>query len=214
MQFFTQQQLILFKWEPRPYVEARFNMVNHKIINLGDPTDDIDAVNEQFFEQEIQISHIKPSHKTDQFSYLMQNTQEWSDVTPGGNSFNLTNIAYLSPEQNNIHPSNHKVIYTTMIKNSKGGYGYKMGIQFFRLPKEVDYTLCIEIQITDYRLWHKSRISVDKATSKELTIGNVLVKKLSHRYANLSDSIEFMYYHRVIVNLRKLRQTYYTSSIC
>ena len=32
-------------------------MVNHKIINLGDPTDDIDAVNEQFFEQEIQISH-------------------------------------------------------------------------------------------------------------------------------------------------------------
>ena len=214
MQFFTQQQLILFKWEPRPYVEARFNMINHKIINLGDPTDDIDAVNEQFFEQEIQISHIKPSHKTDQFSYLMQNTQEWSDVTPGGNSFNLTNIAYLSPEQNNIHPSNHKVIYTTMIKNSKGGYGYKMGIQFFRLPKEVDCTLCIEIQITDYRLWHKSRISVDKATSKELTIENVVVKKLSHRYANLSDSIEFMYYHRVIVNLRKLRQTYYTSSIC
>ena len=132
-------------------------MVNHKIINLGDPTDYIDAVNEQFFEQEIQISHIKPSHKANQFSYLMQNTLKWSDVTPGGNSFNMTNIADSSPEQNNIHSYNHKVIYTTMIKNSKGGYGYKMGIQFFRLPKDVDYTLCIEIQITDYRLWHKLR---------------------------------------------------------
>ena len=55
-------------------------MVNHKIINLRDPTDDIDADNEQSFEQEIQISHIKPSHKTDQFSYLMQNTLEWSNV--------------------------------------------------------------------------------------------------------------------------------------
>ena len=155
-----------------------------------------------------------PSHKTDQFSYLMQNTLEWSDVTPGGNSFNMTNIADSSPEQNNIHSYNHKVIYTTMIKNSKGGYGYQMGIQFFRLPKDVDYTLCIEIQITDYRLWHKSRISIDKATSKGLTIGNVEVKKLSHRYANLSDSIEFMYYHRVIVSLRKLRQTHHTSSTC
>ena len=56
----------------------------------------------------------------------MQNTLKWSDVTPGGNSFNMTNIADSSPEQNNIHSYNHKVIYTTMIKNSKGGYGYKM----------------------------------------------------------------------------------------
>ena len=66
----------MFKWEPRPYVETRFNMVNHKIINLGDQTDDIDAVNKRFLEQEIQISHINSSHKTDQFSYLMQNI--WS----------------------------------------------------------------------------------------------------------------------------------------
>ena len=51
-------------------------MVNHKIINLGDQTDDIDAVNKRFLEQEIQISHINSSHKTDQFSYLMQNI--WS----------------------------------------------------------------------------------------------------------------------------------------
>ena len=105
-------------------------------------------------------SFIKPSHKTDQFSYLMQNTLEWSDVTPGGNSFNMTNIADSSPEQNNTYSYNHKVIYTTMIKNSK------MGVQLLRLPKDVDYTLCIEIQITDYRLWHKSRISIDKATKR------------------------------------------------
>ena len=62
-------------------------------------TDDIDAVNKPFLEQEIQTSHIKPSYKTDQFSYLMQITLEWSDVTPGGNSFNLTNMADLSPKQ-------------------------------------------------------------------------------------------------------------------
>ena len=99
-----------------PYVETRFIMVNHKIINLAHPTDDKDAVNKQFLEQEIQKSRFKASHKTDQFAYLMQNTLGWPDVTPGGNSFNMTKIADLSPEQGNIHYYNHQVIYTTMIK--------------------------------------------------------------------------------------------------
>ena len=126
-------------------------------------------------------------------------------MTPGGNSFNMTKIADLSPEQGNIHTYNHKVIYTTMIKKSQRGYGYKMGIQCFRLTKDVDYTLYIEILITDYPLWHKSRISIDKLTSQGLTIGDVFVKKFSHRYIDSSNSIEFMYYHK--------RQTHYTSSI-
>ena len=111
-------------------INTQFNMVNHKIINLGDPTNNKDAVNKQLLEQEVQKSHIKPTHKTDQFAYLMQNTLEWPDVTPGGNSFNMTKITDLSPEQGNIHSYNHKVIYSTMIKNSPGGYGYKMGIQY------------------------------------------------------------------------------------
>ena len=40
----------------------------------------------------------------------MQNTLEWSDVTPCGNSFNRTKIADLSPEQGNIHSYKYKVI--------------------------------------------------------------------------------------------------------
>ena len=46
-------------------------MVKHKMINLADPADNRDAVNEQNFEQEVQKSHIKPSHKTNQFPCLM-----------------------------------------------------------------------------------------------------------------------------------------------
>lgn len=51
-------------------------MVNHKIINLGDPRDDKDAVNRQFLEQ----SHIKPTHKTDPFAYLMKDKLKWSQM--------------------------------------------------------------------------------------------------------------------------------------
>ena len=49
-------------------------MVDHKIINLADPTDSKDAVNKRFLEQEIQNYQLKPSHNTSQFAYLMKNT--------------------------------------------------------------------------------------------------------------------------------------------
>ena len=129
----------------------------------------------------------------------MKNTLEWSDLIPGGNSFNMVKISDLSPDKANFHSYNHKVIYTT----SLGGYKYKMGIQCFPLTKNIDYTFCIEILNVDYQLWHKSRISIDKATSKGLTIGTVEVKKFSNRNIDSSNNQEYMYYHRVTVNFRK-----------
>lgn len=63
-----------------PYVGRRFNMVNHKITNLADPTDDKDAVNKQFLEQEVPKSHIKPNHYNNVFKYLMANKLEWTDL--------------------------------------------------------------------------------------------------------------------------------------
>lgn len=150
----------------------------------------------------VQKYQLKPSHKPDQCKYLMNDTLEWTDFIPGGNSNNMIKIADLSPEQGNFHDHNHKVIYTTMIINFQGVYKYKMGIQCSRLAKNVDYTLCIETLITDYQLWHKSKISIDRSTSQGLTIGDVFVQKFSHIYLNSSNSVEFMYYHRVIVNFR------------
>ena len=116
-------------------------------------------------------------------------------------------IVDLSKSRGNFHSYNHKVIYTTIIKNSQGGYKYKMGIQCYRLQLNVDYTFCIEILNTDYLLLHKARISVDKSTSEGSTTGNVLVRKFSHRYVNSKNSVEFMYYHRVILNFKKKAAT-------
>ena len=62
----------------------------------------------------------------------------------------------------------------------------------------------MEILNTDYNLWDKSQISIDKGTSTGLTIGNVGIRKLSHRYTDSKGQTKFMYYHRIIVNFRKL----------
>ena len=83
-----------------------------------------------------------------------------------------------------------------------------MAVKFFTLLKNVDYTLCIEIMNTDYQLWHKSQVSVDKSTSQGLTIENVIVRKYTHRYKYSNNKPQLMYYHRMIINFRKTAETH------
>ena len=84
------------------------------------------------------------------------------------------------------------------------GYKFKMGMNFYRLPANTDYTLCLELINTNTTLWNDSKISVDKGTSRGLTIGNVIIKKLSHNYTDSRGKTVTIYYHRIIVNFRKL----------
>ena len=53
-----------------------------------------------------------------------------------------------------------------------------------------------------------SQISVDKGTSTGLSIGNVGVRKLSHRCTDSKGQTKVMYYHKIIVNFRKLSSGY------
>ena len=183
---------------------GNLNLNSKKIINLSTPTSDTDSTTKEYVDKLNHEGNIQPSHYDDQFSYLMSSGSQWTDETDGGNSFLIKKIDDLPPSKGNFHDYNHKVIFVTINKNSQGGYKYKMGINFYRLTANVDYTLCLEILNTDYQLWHKSQITVDKGTSTGLSIGNVAVRKLSHRYITSTNKVEFMYYHRIIVNFRKL----------
>ena len=180
------------------------NLNSNKIVNLSTPTSDTDATNKDYVDHLNHEGNIQPSHYKNQFGYLMSSAAQWTDEIDSGNSFNITRIGDLLPNKRNFHDYNHKVLFTTIIKNSQGGYKYKMGINFYRLKANVDYTLCLEILNTDYQLWHKSKISVDGINSTGLTIGNVGVRKLSHSFNDSKGQIQYMYYHRIIVNFRKL----------
>ena len=184
-----------------PHVRVRFNMADNKIIILGDPTDDKDAIKMLFLEQEVQKSHIKPSHYNNEFKYLMANKLQWTDLLE--DSCDISKIDNLMPHESNYHQYNHKVLFTTIRKDQKGGYTYKMGIQCYPLDKDKDDTLCIEILNLDYQLWHKSVATTDKTTSHGLTIDGVVLQKFSHRYTNNNGSVEYMYYIKTIVNFQK-----------
>ena len=183
---------------------GNLNVGNNKIINLSNPTQDNEAVTKDYADKLVHHTAVQPSHYNDQFAYLMSSSAQWTDEIDTGTSFFIRRIEDLAPNKGNFHNYNHKVIFLTINKNSQGGFKYKMGINFYRLTANADYTLCLEILNTDYQLWHKSQISVDKGTSKGLSIENVSVKKLSHRYTTSTNKVEFMYYHRIIVNFQKL----------
>lgn len=145
---------------------GNLNAANNKIINLGDATD---AISKKFFDQ----SHIKPTRKTDEFKYVMQNKLEWTDMY--GSSCNMVKIADLLQHDGNPHDYNYKVIYTRPLTKTQ------MGTLITNLG---DNALCIEFLNTDYQLWHV--VSVDKTTSQGLTIGDSISRKFSHKYTTSS----------------------------
>ena len=180
------------------------NLGGNKIENLGTPTQGNEAATKSYVDNLVQHATVQPSHYNDQFAYLMTSASQWTDEIDTRTSFVIKSIGELEPNKGNFHDYNHKVIKMGINKYSQGGYKYKMGINFYRLTANTDYTLCLEILNSEYALWHKSQISVDKGTSTGLTIGNVSIRKLSHRYIQTNGQPQFMYYHRIIVNFRKL----------
>ena len=185
-------------------VKADVNLGGNKIENLGVPTQNNQAATKSYVDNLVHLTAVQPSHYKNEFAHLMSSGAQWTDETDGGFSFLIRSIGNLTPSKGNFHDYNHKVLFISLVKNFEGKYKYKTGINFYRLTANTDYTLCLEILNTDYNLWNNSQISVDKGTSKGLSIGNVSVKKLSHKYTDSTGKTQTMHYHRIIVNFRKL----------
>ena len=135
--------------------------------------------------------------------YLMSSGSQWTDEIVGTSSFSIDKIDDLPLNKGNFHDYNHKVIYMSLFKRPTHGYIFKMGINFYRLARNTDFTLCLELINTNSTLWNSSEISVDKGTSTGLSIGNVIIKKFSHNYTDSRGKSATIYYHRIIVNFRK-----------
>ena len=183
---------------------GNFNGGNNEIINLSKPTQDNEAVTKDYVDKLVHHTAVQPSHYKNEFAYLMSSGAQWTDEIDTGISFAVNKIDDLPPNKENFHDYNHKVIYMTIYKNRQLKYKYKMGINFYRLTANTDYTLCLEILNTDYILWNNTQISIDKGTSRGLSIRNVGIRKLSYSYTDSKGQTKFMYYYRIIINFRKL----------
>ena len=177
-----------------------FNLFGMTATNMENPTDATDGVNLRTLDK----YNMKPSDHTNRFAYLMDPTNgllQWTDLLT--NSIALNSIGDLNATSGNYHTYNKKVIYASIRKNSQGGYKWRLAIQCYRLQKDKDYTLCLEILTTDYELWHKSITTFDTTTSQGVTVKNWHVNKYSHEYRTSSNRVEYMYYHKLLVIFSK-----------
>ena len=177
-----------------------FSLFGMIATNMEDSTTDTDGVNLQTLNRYIK----KPSDHTNRFAYLMDPTSgllQWTDLLT--NSIALNSIGDLNATSGNYDTYNKKVIYASIIKNSQGGYKWRLAIQCYPLQKDKEYTLCLEILTTDYQLWHKSVINVDTTTSQGVTVKNWHVNKHLHEYRTSSNQVDYMYYHKLLVTFSK-----------
>ena len=105
---------------------GNLNVGNNKIINLSNPTQDNEAVTKNYVDKLVHKTAVQPSHYKDQFAYLMSSGSQWTDETDIITSFSIDKIDELPPNKGNFHDYNHKVIYTTILKNLQGDYKYKI----------------------------------------------------------------------------------------
>ena len=140
-----------------------------------------------------------PPHYQNVFEYLYSSASQWTDEISSRTSFTIKKIGYLPPADGNFHSYNYRAINLGLNKYS-GGYNFKMGVNFYRLAAG-DYTICFELLNTDYTLWHKTQVSLDHQTSTGISFLSESIKKESYTY--VTDSVKYMYYHRIIVSFNK-----------
>ena len=133
---------------------------------MNNPTQDNEAATKNYVDKLVHHTAVQPSHYKDQFAYLMSSGSQWTDEIVGRTSFSIDKIDDLPPNKGNFHDYNHKVIYMSIYRKLKKGYKFKMGMNFYRLPSNTDFTLCLEILNTNYSFWNLTQISVDKGTSR------------------------------------------------
>ena len=180
------------------------NVGENLIKNVSIPHQKNDAANKEYVDKQIDRIAAHPNHYKDVFSYLMSSGSQWTDEITSRTSFNIDKIDDLPPSSGNFHTYNNKVIYMSIYGKTQDKYNFKMGINFYRLKGNTDYTLCLEL-LNTFRILHNiTQITVDKETSTGLRIGNPIITKHTHPYTDRNGVSQSIYYHRIIINFRKL----------
>ena len=181
------------------------NMSNNKITHLATATANGDVVDFEFFNKysipgsRIRHNQFQVNNTNTNLLGLVQSGYEYSSeaATLGWSKNKFLQRTGINSMTGDLKMGNNK------ITNLAGGYKWQLAIQCYRLQKDKEYTLCLEILTTDYKLWHKSVITVDTTTSQEVTVKNWHVNKYSHEYRTSFNQVKHMYFHKLLVTFSK-----------
>ena len=156
-------------------MRADLEMGNHRITQLKNPTDDQDAVNKKYVDEQISKT-VGTANDENAFRYVMEyhdsQLTEENDVELGDvKKYNL------SPHQIN----KNTIEMNLLLDSSKGYYSSRIGVNLYPIQND-DYTLCFEL------IWSSSDVEsifLNGVISVE-TVHNVKKKTLfSRKYSRL-----------------------------
>jgi len=144
------------------------------------------------FAKAIRHVYTPPTILHNVFRHLMQDGATWSEDAglEGGGFVSLE----ISP-----HYWNKRTMGFTLVKNTSAqAYLARFSWAMMGITYQKDYTLCIELYMTDKTLFDKAQVSVSPYATG-LWIEGVKVTKHTHEY----HGTHLLYYHRVVVKFRR-----------
>ena len=162
----------------------------HKIINVIEPTDDLDVSNKLYTDNQIIKSNIKPnSIPKNVFKYLMDDVNEWSS------EYNIK-VLNFSDMTESPHYWNKRILNITPLKDENNNYRFRIGIQCFPLENNEEYTLAIELYNKDYKIWNRQLTYINADTA---WIESYHTQKFQHHYQENG----VIYYTKTLIRFKK-----------
>ena len=162
----------------------------HKIINVIEPTDDLDVSNKLYTDNQIIKSNIKPnSIPKNVFKYLMDDVNEWSS------EYNIK-VLNFSDMTESPHYWNKRILNITPLKDENNNYKFRLGIQCFPLDNNKEYTLSIEMYNKDYETWNRQLTYINADTA---WIEGYHTQKFQHHYQENG----VIYYTKTLIRFKK-----------
>ena len=189
---------------PKSYVDSFANtavlnplttdlvMNNFQIKQLKTPTEDKDAINKKYFDDELLKSHLIPSHHENAFKYLLDQDESSSE-----NNIRVDGIV----DFNGSPHKNKKAYSVDMIKDSDGSRDYRSRIGINIYPLDVGpYTIIMEYywpENTNIQLTCQATTAwVRKQTSKDFSSYTKILVQFNQTSKDTPDYLFFNIHDR------------------
>ena len=164
-------------------------MNDHRITGLTNlPNADNEAKNKKYVDDNISKANIKPSHTPKNvFQYLMDDVNEWSS------EYNV-NVGSFSNLTESPHSWDKKVLNFSPLKKD-GNYRFRLGLQMFRMTRNKEYSLVVELYNRDYKTWQRQQTFVE---GTGMWVINHNTTKYQYQYGSSGD----LYYTKTLIKFK------------
>ena len=163
---------------------GQINMGGKKIVNVGNPVTDSDAVTKKFVDDEVVLAkkYTIDSHSMkDEFRYLMEDVNESS-------SEERIRVDGIVDYANSPHKINKKAYDLKLTKMSDNNYISRLGFNMYKLPRG-EFTICVEFIPVGFLPTSVNAVSSTVSVNKQTTVSH---RTIIHIYKSVITTPDYL----------------------